>query len=106
MADRCFPKRALISFSRYRVNNGCSITCTKVSAQGMGRIEFDNEFRDIIKAKADKQATELSRGKANIEDDLRVAIELYKGLLIQGDEKADKLKTDLDNKLLDFIKKF
>lgn len=80
-------------------------TLAKVSAQGMGRIEFDNEFRDIIKAKADKQATELSRGKANIEDDLRVAIELYKGLLIQGDEKADKLKTDLNNKLLDFIKK-
>ena len=33
----------------------------------------------------------MGRGEANIEDDLRVSIELYKGFLVQGDKKAEDL---------------
>ena len=77
----------------------------KVDAPGMDRIEFI-EFGEQIKKSADSQAKEMKRGEANIEDDLRVAIELYKGLLIQGDDaKAKTLKDDIDAKLIDFIKK-
>jgi len=78
----------------------------KVDAPGMDRIEFV-EFGEQIKKSADLQAKEMRRGEANIEDDLRVAIELYKGLLIQGDDtkKAKPLKDDIDAKLIAFIKK-
>lgn len=75
----------------------------KVDAPGMDRIEF-KEFRSQIKKSADSQAEKMNRGKANIEDDLRVAIELYKGLLIQGnDTKAKILKDDIDAELIAFI---
>lgn len=77
----------------------------KVDTPGMDRIEFI-EFGEQIKKSADSQAKEMRRGEANIEDDLRVAIELYKGLLIQGDDvKAKTLKDDIDAKLIVFIKK-
>ena len=76
-----------------------------VDAPEMDRIEF-REFSEQIRKSADSQAKEMRRGEPNLEDDLRVAIELYKGLLIQGnDEKAKILKDDIDAKLLDFIKK-
>ena len=77
----------------------------EVNAPGMDRIEFI-EFGEQIKKSADSQAKEMKRGKANIEDDLRVAIDLYKGLLIQNDDaKAKTLKDDIDAKLIAFIKK-
>ncbi len=77
----------------------------KVDAPGMDRIEFI-EFGDQIKKSADSQAKEMRRGEANIEDDLRVAIELYKGLLIQDEDvRAKTLKDDIDTKLIAFIKK-
>jgi hypothetical protein len=77
----------------------------KVAAPGMDRIEFI-EFGEQIKRSADSQAKEMGRGEANIEDDLRVAIELYKGLLIQGNDKdAKNLKRDINDKLIAFIKK-
>jgi hypothetical protein len=75
-----------------------------IRSQGMGRIEFEGEFKNIIKNKADEQATGLSRGKANSEDDIRVAIDLYKGLLIQDNPKAKELKKVIDKELLRFIK--
>lgn len=82
-----------------------------VDAPGMDRIKFI-EFGEQIKKSADLQAKEMRRGEANIEDDLRVAIELYKGLIIQGDDakdeilkKAKTLKDDIDAKLIAFIKK-
>lgn len=76
----------------------------EVNAPGMDRIDF-TEFREQIKESADSQAEEMGRGNANFEDDFRVAIELYKGLLIQGDEEAEILKDDIDAKLIAFIKK-
>lgn len=74
-----------------------------VTVQGMGRLAF-KEWGEPIKTLADSQAKEMQRGQANFEDDLRVAIELYKGLLIQNEPKAETLKNDIDEKLLGFIK--
>jgi len=76
-----------------------------VDAPGMERIEF-NEFSEQIKKSADLQAKEMGRGEGNLEDDLRVAFELYKGISIQSDdETSKKLKDDIDAKLMAFIKK-
>jgi hypothetical protein len=75
----------------------------------MARIELNelnefNEFKDEIKRTANKQAKEMYRGDANFEDDLRVAIELYKWLCIQESDKAEILKKELDNQLSQFIR--
>jgi hypothetical protein len=73
------------------------------SSQGMGRLDF-TQYKNEIKNAADSQAKEMGRDKANMEDDLRVAIELYKGLLIKGDKTALQLRTEIDEQLLSFIK--
>lgn len=41
----------------------------------------------------------MGRGNANFEDDLRTAIDLLKGLKIIADSKAEKLKTEINEKL-------
>ncbi|MHA2039851.1 MAG: SIR2 family protein [Promethearchaeota archaeon] len=68
----------------------------------MERLSF-SELGDKIKNTADSQAKALARGKANFEDDLSVAMELYKGLLVQGDEKSKTLKDEIEVKLAEFI---
>lgn len=76
----------------------------------MNRIEFkNNDYKEKIKNKADKEAENMGRGEANFEDDLRVAIELLKGYEIQNDEKSKQLKEEINKKLkdlLDSISKF
>lgn len=74
-----------------------------VTAQGMDRIEFDL-YKDKIKDWADKSALDLDRGKANIEDDFRSAIELLQGLRILADENAEMLETEINKKLEIFIR--
>ena len=74
-----------------------------VSAPEMARIDF-KEYGKQIEQTAIRQAEEMGRGEANIEDDLRVALELYKGLLITDEEAAKKMKAEIDNKLSEFIK--
>ncbi|MDF1737883.1 MAG: SIR2 family protein [Verrucomicrobiales bacterium] len=60
--------------------------------------EYDKEIRDA----ANSSAKEAKRSGANLEDDLRVANELIRGLEIQGDEKAEKLRTQVAAILEDF----
>lgn len=70
--------------------------------QTMNRLNLSDDF-SYIKEYADKTAKDLDRGEANIEDDIRVANELLKGLLIQGkNSEAEKLKTELNNLLSNF----
>lgn len=88
------------------LGNGLILAISKiadVSSQGMGRINFD-QFKDKIAHMADVQAKLLGRGSANFEDDLRVAFELYNGLLIYDKDQATALKTNIDEKLLNYIK--
>jgi hypothetical protein len=76
----------------------------EVSSQGMARITFeDSEYKDNIKIIADTQAETMGRGDANIEDDLRVAFDLYNGFLICDNEKAGELKKEIDIQLSIFI---
>lgn len=87
---------------------GLSIAIAKlaiIDSQGMQRIDFsDSVFGENIKKNADTQANKMGRGKANIEDDFRVALELYNGLIISDAKKAEKLKKEINEKLLEFIR--
>jgi len=77
---------------------------SKIDAQSMGRIAFDGEYKDNIRKSAEKSASAMERGEANLEDDFRVALELLRGYEILGNENYKSLKTELDNQLNTFIK--
>jgi len=74
-----------------------------VKPQEMWRLFLEHELKDKIKAKADKSAVEMKRGEANIEDDIRVTLELINGLNIIDDSRAITLATELNDKLRVFI---
>lgn len=74
-----------------------------VKAQGMGRLTLENGLGEQIKNKAKEAAEKMERGEANIEDDIRIALEIINGLYLLGDERAEPLKKELDEKLLKFI---
>lgn len=85
---------------------GLSIAVTHladITTKWMERIVF-SEYKDQIKNTANTQAELIGRGKANFEDDLRVAFELFNGLLIFDNDKSKGLKTEIDTKLSEFIK--
>ena len=71
--------------------------------QGMQRLSFDKDF-EFIKEFADESAKDLDRGKANIEDDIRISNEYLRGLQIKDEPKgtAGKLKVFLDEQLNSF----
>lgn len=74
-----------------------------VKPQEMWRLELKSEFAEKIKEKADQSALRMNRGEANIEDDIRITLELLNGLLIIDDERASELVTELNEKLKIFI---
>lgn len=75
-----------------------------VIPQEMSRLALENGFSAKIKAKADETAQKMNRGEANIEDDIRIALELINGLKILDDGRHSDLETELNTKLLTFIK--
>ncbi|MGN6212709.1 SIR2 family protein [Parafilimonas sp.] len=78
---------------------------SKIKAQSMGRIELKSDvYKDKIKLSSDKSAAAMERGEANLEDDFRVALELYRGYEILEEDIALTLKDELDNALNSFIK--
>lgn len=74
-----------------------------VKPQEMWRLNLESELAEQIKDKADKTAIRMNRGEANIEDDIRVTLELINGLFIIDDERANELQTELNEKLKVFI---
>jgi len=74
-----------------------------VRPQEMSRLALENGLNEKIKAKADVTAQRMNRGEANIEDDIRIALELINGLKILDDERHIDLETELNSKLLAFI---
>lgn len=72
--------------------------------QEMSRLTLANGLNEKIKAKADATAQKMNRGEANIEDDIRIALELINGLKILDDDRHSELETELNIKLLTFIK--
>ncbi|MCG3165575.1 MAG: hypothetical protein POELPBGB_01343 [Bacteroidia bacterium] len=75
-----------------------------VKPQEMNRLSLESELSGSIKKKADTTAEAMGRGEANIEDDIRVALELINGLKIIEDGRYSVLEKELNVKLLDFIK--
>lgn len=80
------------------IGSGLSIALTNDNSM-MERINFEGEYKDFIKTKADEEAKKMGRGEANFEDDLRVAIELLKGYEIINDPKKEYLKNEINNYL-------
>lgn len=74
-----------------------------VKAQGMSRLDLEDDLAEQIKNKANEAAEKMERGEANIEDDIRIALELINGLYLLDDKRAEPLKKELDAKLLKFI---
>lgn len=75
-----------------------------VTPQEMSRLALTNGLSDKIKNKADATAQKMNRGEANIEDDIRIALELINGLKILDDVRHTDLEIELNTKLLAFIK--
>src|SRR5690554_3778233 len=76
---------------------------TGSGAYGMDRSGYD--FGDLgqkIFAAADKEAPKVGRAEANIEDDLRVANELLRGMEIVESDKSGALKECINKTLEDF----
>ena len=73
-----------------------------VTPQAMQRIDFNICNKEIHKY-ADSAAENLSRGSANFEDDLRTAIELFKGLKILNDSKTVELESEINHQLKSLV---
>lgn len=68
---------------------------TGTEPQAMQRVDFTT-CKERISQYASDKAKDMNRGDANFEDDLRTAIELYKGLEILGDKRITKLKEEIN----------
>ncbi|KEH09930.1 hypothetical protein GY14_08965 [Delftia tsuruhatensis] len=76
---------------------------TGTGASGMDRSGYAfGEMGSKIFAAADKEAPQAGRATANIEDDLRVANDLLRGMQIVESDKADNLKACIDTVLQGF----
>jgi hypothetical protein len=72
-------------------------------AAGMSGNVTEGQFKEKLNAAACASAKAAGRDQSNIEDHVRVANELLRGLEILGDEqRADALRKDLSNALLNF----
>ena len=72
-------------------------------AAGMSGRVTEGEFKEKLDAAASASATAAGRDKSNIEDHVRVANELLRGLeLLDQHQQADALREDLSNALFEF----
>lgn len=70
-------------------------------AAGMGALTLSNHQTEITQA-AENAADAAGREKGNLEDQLRVANELLRGLEIMQDSKADALRKELEEGMKSF----
>ena len=71
---------------------------------GMSRCNWvDTELGAKIDAHAESSAEICGRGAANIEDQIRAALQLQGGLEVLGDERAAILKAEIDSQLRSFM---
>ncbi len=71
-------------------------------AAGMGALTLSNHQADINQA-AEKAAASAGREKGNLEDQLRIANELLRGLeILQKDSEAEALRNELQTGMQDF----
>ena len=77
------------------------LLAAKKGAAGMYKLELKN-FADQINTKANESAKLAKRKEDNLEDQLRVANELLRGLEIQGDDKTEELRAEIKNGMEEF----
>ena len=75
----------------------------KVTAAGMGTVKFGCTLEDKVNEYAKSTAKKCGRGAANIEDQLRAAIELHQGLRVAGDPRAKEWDKALNTALGSFL---
>ncbi|MGA3013050.1 MAG: SIR2 family protein [Bacteroidales bacterium] len=88
---------------------GAGLTCAvsyiaEVKSIEMARLALEDKLSPFITKKANETAEKMNRGEANIEDDIRITLELINGLKIMEDERCSNLEDELNDKLLIFIK--
>ncbi len=89
------------------VGNGLTSAVSFVAdvvPQQMARLSLKDELNVNIEKKANETAKKMKRGEANIEDDIRVTLELINGLKILEDDRHNNLESELNTELLSFIK--
>lgn len=85
------------------ITNGICMDA-EVKPRSMERISFEfSNSGEKIAAHANVEAKRLGRGSANIEDDLRAAIDLLRGVNILDPEKAGELKKEIDDRLRELV---
>ena len=72
------------------------------AAVGMSALHLSN-YKDKIDDKAKESARKAGRKEGNLEDQLRVANELLRGLEILGDPEADNLRNELNEGMKGFV---
>jgi hypothetical protein len=88
---------------------GSGLTAAMTAAVGaeapcMEKVSFASELEPQVNAWAEKTAREIGRGEPNIEDQIRVALQLVAGLEIIEDERAAPLRTAVNDVLTAFVK--
>ena len=71
------------------------------AAAGMSALDLSN-YKDEIDNRAKESAKKAGRKEGNLEDQLRVANELLRGLEILGESKADNLRNELNEGMKSF----
>lgn len=79
------------------------ILSTGKMAAGMTKMEF-SILAKKISAATEKSAANADRDKGNIEDQIRVANELLRGLEVLGCKQADQIRKDITDALNNFTK--
>jgi hypothetical protein len=89
------------------VGNGLT-TAIAVAAGGappsMSAVEFGCELEDEVNTWAEKTAADVGRSEANIEDQLRAALQLIGGLEVIGDERTAAWRSAVNDVLGTFAK--
>lgn len=88
---------------------GSGFTCGVALASGgkpisMSKCEWGGcDLKEEVDRYAEQSAKACGRGSANIEDQLRAALQLKAGLMVMGDERAATWKSEIDNQLRCFM---
>lgn len=77
------------------LTNAISLKAGSNGGANMGKCDF-SVFKDEIETSAKSKAKKAGRDEGNIEDQIRTAIELLRGLEIQNSPEAVKLQQDLN----------
>jgi len=72
-------------------------------AFSMDKCEWECDLSDKVDSHAEKSALACGRGSANIEDQIRAAMQLQAGLEVMGDARAADWKLEIDKQLKSFM---